>query len=202
MRVTFQPETAVINGKEKTWGRDDIAVYFRVPTAVFGELYWLAESKVKQASPVTGEERHALGIKFWDLVRIRHTRTGGRYPYTVSHIKEYAKKDKPVSQWKMKQDYAEDQLYGKGSAAEYDASDEAFKKTVRAIKKEEKGSTAKDQAIAAEWGNRDIAEKAMDNYSTNLKSTIEKNNYAALKTLTDKYNYLVTHNIMDDWLNE
>jgi len=42
----------------------------------------------------------------------------------------------------------------------------------------------------------------MDNYSTNLKSTMEKNNYAALKTLTDKYNYLVTHNIMDDWLNE
>ena len=202
MRVTFQPETAVINGKEKTWGRDDIAVYFKVPTAVFGELYWLAESKVTQASPVTGETRHALGIKFWDLVRIRHTRTGGRYPYTVEHVKEYAKKEKPVSQWKIEQDKAEARLFGKGASKEYDASDEAFKKAAKAAAKEALGSTAKDDAIAAVWGSYDNAMSTLDTYGEQQRSKIARDNYAALTTLTDKYNFLLKHGEIDDYINE
>lgn len=198
MRVTFQPET--VNGK--TWGRDDIAVYFKVPTSVFGELYWLAESKVTQASPVTGEIRHALGIRFWDLVRIRGQLTGGRYPYTVTHLKEYAKKVKPVSEYKIKQDMATAKLFGEEEAADLNASREAFKQAVRQTSTAAKNSTDKDEAIAALFGSARNASSTLDGYARNFATQSEKATYAALTTLTDKYNYLLSKGRIEDYLNE
>lgn len=58
-----------------------ICLFYRVPTAVAGELLNLAERKSTQLSAVDGTERHTLGIVFWDLVRIRGQRHGARYPF-------------------------------------------------------------------------------------------------------------------------
>lgn len=68
LRVTF-----VSNGA--------ICIFYRVPTAVAGELLALARSKYTQTSVVDGKQRHKLGMVFWDLVRIRGQRHGARYPF-------------------------------------------------------------------------------------------------------------------------
>lgn len=58
-----------------------ICLFYRVPTAVAGELLALAQKKSEQMSVVDGKMRHTLGIVFWDLVRIRGQRHGARYPF-------------------------------------------------------------------------------------------------------------------------
>lgn len=59
-----------------TFANGDVCLFFRVPTAVAGELLHHAEYK-----HVRQDGRHLLGIRFWDLVRIRHQRHGARYPF-------------------------------------------------------------------------------------------------------------------------
>lgn len=63
-----------------TFWNDDICVYFRVPAAVAGELKVHAETKQEQWTENNGK-RHLLGIRFWDLVRIRTTVHGTRYRF-------------------------------------------------------------------------------------------------------------------------
>lgn len=62
------------------WNEAEV-VYFRVPSGVFGELYHLAKSGAVRIDQ-KGKERHMVGIRFWDLVRVRGTITGSRYRYT------------------------------------------------------------------------------------------------------------------------
>lgn len=61
--------------------RGDICVYFRVHRSIAGELLALMRSKAEQRSAVDGKVRHAVGIRFWDLVRIRGQRHGSRYQF-------------------------------------------------------------------------------------------------------------------------
>lgn len=68
MRVEFATDGALV-------------VFFRVPAAVYSELKYLADSKQTSISTVDGTQRHTLGMKFWDIVRIRGQRQGGRYRY-------------------------------------------------------------------------------------------------------------------------
>lgn len=60
-----------------------IALFFRVPTAVAGELLHYAQGKnsPRAFSPSTGDMRHILGMRFWDYVRIRGVPHGARYPW-------------------------------------------------------------------------------------------------------------------------
>lgn len=62
-----------------------ICIFFRVPTAVAGELLHFAKTKQTQGyfvdGPKRGEPRHVLGVRFWDLVRIRGMQHGARYPF-------------------------------------------------------------------------------------------------------------------------
>lgn len=55
-------------------------VYFRVPSPVAGELLNFARTKQIAYVERNGRERHVLGVRFWDLIRIRGTR-GARYRY-------------------------------------------------------------------------------------------------------------------------
>lgn len=76
LRVTFKTNGA-------------ICLFFRVHSAVAGELIYLARSKSMRLSPVTGKQRHSLGIVFWDLVRIRGQHTGARYPFEYERHGNY-----------------------------------------------------------------------------------------------------------------
>lgn len=58
-----------------------VVVFFRVPKEVYSELKYLADSKQTAISPVDGTQRHVLGMRFWDIIRIRGQREGGRYRY-------------------------------------------------------------------------------------------------------------------------
>lgn len=76
LRVTFTNNGAV-------------CVFLGVPTAVAGELLALARSKVTRISSVTGTSKHALGMVFWDLVRIRGQKHGSRYPFEYEQTGVY-----------------------------------------------------------------------------------------------------------------
>lgn len=71
LRVTFK--------KPSKGGQ--VVAYMNVPPPVAGELLYLAEANSTQASAVDGSIRHVLGMRFWDLIRIRGTIHGTRYPF-------------------------------------------------------------------------------------------------------------------------
>ena len=54
-----------------------ICLFFEVPTAVAGELIYLAQTN--RTRPKDG--RHLVGIRFWDYIRIRGTQPGAKYPF-------------------------------------------------------------------------------------------------------------------------
>ena len=71
LRVTFK--------KPSKGGQ--VVAYMNVPAPVAGELLYLAESNQTQVSATSGAQRHVLGMRFWDLIRIRGTIHGTRYPF-------------------------------------------------------------------------------------------------------------------------
>lgn len=71
LRVTFK--------KPSKGGQ--VVAYMNVPSPVAGELLYLAESNQTQISASSGTLRHVLGMRFWDLIRIRGTIHGSRYPF-------------------------------------------------------------------------------------------------------------------------
>ena len=75
MRVTFQKD-----GK-----RGNQCLFVGVAEVIANQLLRLAEDGSTRA-----DGRHLVGVRFWDLVRIRHQRTGARLPfsYTGSHSSE------------------------------------------------------------------------------------------------------------------
>ena len=71
LRVTFR--------KPSKGGQ--VVAYLNVPAPVAGELLYLAESNQTQVSANSGTLRHVLGMRFWDLIRIRGTIHGTRYSF-------------------------------------------------------------------------------------------------------------------------
>lgn len=93
----------------------DTCVYFRVPSTVAAELLSLAEHGHTMMSQVDGTQRHAVGIRFWDLVRIRTTKHGSRYRF------EYGSGGS-MSSYQKKWAYipAVDVTQGKGGQSKFD----------------------------------------------------------------------------------
>lgn len=78
LRVTFEDDT--------------ICLFFKMPHAVAGTLLHLAKSKVtagyhqhKKLANGTPAPRHVLGVMFWELVRIKGSQTGAKYPFEYEH---------------------------------------------------------------------------------------------------------------------
>jgi hypothetical protein len=63
--------------------RGDVVTFMRVPKELYLEFEHHAKSN-SMSLGVDGTQRHLLGIRFWDLVRIRGQRTGARYPFTYT----------------------------------------------------------------------------------------------------------------------
>lgn len=72
-----------------TFENGDVCIFFTIPDQVAGELLALADpSKIAgyhRYGSKRGQERHLLGVRFWDLVRIRGQRHGARYPFEYEH---------------------------------------------------------------------------------------------------------------------
>jgi hypothetical protein len=64
--------------------RGDVVVFFRVPRETFGELNSLKESGTMKDK--RGVPRHLMGMRFWDIVRVRGTVHSARYKFEyVTH---------------------------------------------------------------------------------------------------------------------
>ena len=61
--------------------RGDVVVFFNLPANVANELMYLAKSNTMAPSPVDGTTRHAVGVQFWNLVRVRGTVHDTRFPF-------------------------------------------------------------------------------------------------------------------------
>ena len=61
-----------------------VVTFFRIPSNIWNEFVSLAKSGTKMIGSDGKTYRHVLGIRFWDLIRIRGQNTGGRYPYTYT----------------------------------------------------------------------------------------------------------------------
>lgn len=65
----------------------DIVAYFRVPVEVWSELQVLAQDTGAGQLDDRGNFRHILGIRFWDLVRIRGSVSGSKFAFTYLNDK-------------------------------------------------------------------------------------------------------------------
>jgi hypothetical protein len=85
--IEYVPTYQVLRVEFATDGA--VVVYFRVPKEVFGELAHLAKTGQTAVSPVDGKVRHVLGMRFWDIIRIRGQRSGSRYKFEYAIEGEY-----------------------------------------------------------------------------------------------------------------
>lgn len=67
--------------KRGNQGADTSVLFFRVPMAYWVEFQHHATSMATSIG-FDGTRRHVLGIRFWDLIRIRGQRSGSRLEYT------------------------------------------------------------------------------------------------------------------------
>lgn len=63
-----------------TFWNNTVVAFFRVPIGLAAHLFALALSDVTRPD-ARGIQRHILGIRFWDLIRIRGTVHGSRYKF-------------------------------------------------------------------------------------------------------------------------
>lgn len=75
LRVTF----------EKMATEGNVVAYMNVPSTVAAELLSLARSGSTQYSSVDGHMRHVVGMRFWDLIRVRGYIHATRYPFEYVH---------------------------------------------------------------------------------------------------------------------
>lgn len=79
LALTYNPLYNVLMVKFRN--RNDIVVFFNLPANVATRLMYLAETDSMAISPVDGELRHAVGVEFWNLVRVRQTVHQTQYPF-------------------------------------------------------------------------------------------------------------------------
>jgi hypothetical protein len=77
-----------------------VVVFFRVPKEVYSELKYLAGDGTAGGMPGSDDKygvfRHDLGRRFWDIVRIRGTLQGSRYPYEYTTAGERVDKEAKI----------------------------------------------------------------------------------------------------------
>lgn len=61
--------------------RQDVCIYKGIHYIIFEELRHALVNNVKHGSYKTGRKKHLVGVRFWDLVRIRGQIYGSRFPF-------------------------------------------------------------------------------------------------------------------------
>lgn len=65
--------------------RGDICVFFNLPANVASRLMYYARSNTMAPPDKHGRERHAVGVEFWNLVRVRGTVHDTWYPFQYTN---------------------------------------------------------------------------------------------------------------------
>lgn len=176
---------------------DSVFVYYRIPSSVYGELYWLAKNNTKQASISDGKMRHAVGIHFWDLIRIRGTLRGGRYKYALYREGTAQRSNYNYNEAQQKMldaynAYMSDDSLSASISNDLNASAEALK----GMKKDNKALHKKYHEIISTPGfnyNNDLIEEYLDNifYAGSFAKAIE-NKYDSLQgDIEAKFNFMI-----------
>ena len=61
--------------------RGDVVVFFDLPTNIASQLIYFAENNTMSPPDKHGRERHAVGVYFWDVVRVRGSLHDTRYAF-------------------------------------------------------------------------------------------------------------------------
>ena len=61
--------------------RGDVCVFFNLPANVASTLMYLAKNDIMAPPDKHGRERHAVGVEFWNLVRVRGSIHNTRFPF-------------------------------------------------------------------------------------------------------------------------
>ena len=61
--------------------RGDVCVFFNLPANVASTLLYLAKNNTMAPPDKNGRERHAVGVEFWNLVRVRGSIHDTRFPF-------------------------------------------------------------------------------------------------------------------------
>lgn len=61
--------------------RGDVCVFFNLPANVASTLLYLAKNNIMAPADKNGRERHAVGVEFWNLVRVRGSIHNTRFPF-------------------------------------------------------------------------------------------------------------------------
>ncbi|MBR6134987.1 MAG: hypothetical protein IKQ22_00675 [Clostridia bacterium] len=79
LMLEYSPMYKVLRVTFRNKGR--VVAYMNVPSSVAGELLHLAQSNNTAISSIDKKLRHVVGMRFWDLIRIRGHVHESRYPF-------------------------------------------------------------------------------------------------------------------------
>lgn len=162
---------------EVTFSNGDTAYFFRVGDIIAGQLFHFAATK--SVRYVNGKKRHLLGITFWDLVRVRGSRTGARFPFEYDYTSSF--KNRVIAKHNKRQ------LILGGthtSVTTEDVLEEALKQRA-AIKSESMSDTP--SKVAYSKNGTEVVSKDYDNmdYNTdaNLKDLRKARNIGSIEDI-------------------
>ena len=169
-----------------------ICAYFRVPSAVVGELAYLASGETEIGND--GKIRHKLGRRFWDLVRVRGTLHGGRYVFRYVQTGDASYQTGKYTEHNNTA----------GNAAIKDITSElnnnarsAAQKQVDRQMQESKRHQYKSEAYYAPFASY------INDYGKLLETEQARQEFNNAKSLAEKNDILVKYKIVDsDWLDE
>lgn len=102
--------------------RGDICVFFNLPANVASTLLYLAKNNTMAPPDKNGRERHAVGVEFWNLVRVRGSIHDTRFPFQYTKDfrtgeafgrREGVGPDGGASKWIYNKDPIPDKRYNK-----------------------------------------------------------------------------------------
>lgn len=81
--LTYNPKYLLLRVEFEK--RGDICVFFNLPANVATTLMYLARNNTMAPPGPNGEERHAVGVEFWNLVRVRGTVHETRFQFMYEY---------------------------------------------------------------------------------------------------------------------
>lgn len=126
--------------------RGDVVVFFNLPANVASTLMYLAKNDTMAVSPVDGTQRHAVGVQFWNLVRVRGTVHDTRYPFEYTKDfrtgeafgrREGVGPDGGNTKWVYNRDPIPDKRYKSENGHDENFSDTVLRTTPLRIKRED-----------------------------------------------------------------
>ena len=83
--LTYNPKYLLLKVEFSPDNGGDVCVFFNLPANVATTLMYLGENGTMAPPDKNGRERHAVGVEFWNLVRVRGTIHDTQYQFTYEY---------------------------------------------------------------------------------------------------------------------